>query len=268
MADYELYTARADYPPWSGPPARTLVICTQQRSGSTLLGEAIYFAGGLGCPLEYLHPGFRPALEDRWRVQGLKAYIDQLHRLRTDRTGTFSIKLFWRDLQDLADEVAPGEFPDLRGSPSATSAASYRRLFDLLADILPDPSWVLLLRHDGLRQAVSNFVAWRTASWRKTSGETEPRRREVDYDPVLIRRFLTRVLRHNAHWRNFFQENGLPFEQIAYEDLERDYFETLRAFFVAIGSPDAALRPPRLYKQADDASETLVGRFRQDMILD
>jgi hypothetical protein len=35
---YDLADAGADYPEWHGPPCRTLVICTQQRSGSTLTG--------------------------------------------------------------------------------------------------------------------------------------------------------------------------------------------------------------------------------------
>ncbi len=53
MGQYDLVRAEADYPEWQGPPRRTLLICTQPRSGSTLLGEALWFAGGLGCPLEY-----------------------------------------------------------------------------------------------------------------------------------------------------------------------------------------------------------------------
>ena len=52
---YDLTLAGADCPRWDGPPRRSILICSHPRSGSTLLGEAIRFAGGLGCPLEYLH---------------------------------------------------------------------------------------------------------------------------------------------------------------------------------------------------------------------
>lgn len=38
---------------------RTILLRSEQRSGSTLLGDALSFAGGLGCPLDYVHAGFR-----------------------------------------------------------------------------------------------------------------------------------------------------------------------------------------------------------------
>ena len=53
VAPYDLASAAHDYPIWEGLPRRTVLLCTHPRSGSTLLGEALYFAGGLGCPLEY-----------------------------------------------------------------------------------------------------------------------------------------------------------------------------------------------------------------------
>ena len=60
------------------------------------------FAGGLGCPLEYFHPGFRPALQARWQANYLASYVGQLHRFRTDPSGVFSLKLFWRGLMSAA----------------------------------------------------------------------------------------------------------------------------------------------------------------------
>ena len=101
---YDLVTAEADYPAWSGPPRRSIAVCTQQRSGSTLLGEAIHSAGGLGCPLEYFHAGFRPAFERRWETATFRDYLDALYRFRTDPGGTFSVKLFWIDVMRLLQE--------------------------------------------------------------------------------------------------------------------------------------------------------------------
>src|SRR5262249_3954211 len=75
---YDLATERGDYPDRDGPPNRTLLVCCHPRSGSTLLGEAIFTAGGLGCPLEYLHRGFRPAFAARWKTPDLDAFIGAL----------------------------------------------------------------------------------------------------------------------------------------------------------------------------------------------
>jgi trehalose 2-sulfotransferase len=255
---YDLSEAQADYPPWSGTPRKSLVICTQQRSGSTLLGEAITFAGGLGRPLEYLHPGFRPALQERWQADDLTAYIAQLHRFRTDPAGVFALKLFWRDLLDLANERAPGAFEPLRmGSPAEIAPEVYRALFALLAGDVPDATWIFLTRRDALRQALSNYVAWQTDSWRQFS---ERRPKAVEYDADLIRRLLSRVLRSNAHWRHFFDANGIAPIEIVYEDIERDYDGTLRKLLKDLGR-DMTLPPPRLRKQADDRVEALRARF-------
>ena len=88
---YDQLLASADYPPWHGPPNRSLIIGAFQRSGSTLVAEAMYFAGGMGCPHEYFSFGFRPVLERRWRPPDLRSYVAKLHRFRTDPSGVFSI---------------------------------------------------------------------------------------------------------------------------------------------------------------------------------
>lgn len=264
MSVYDLAAAAADYPRWGGAPARSIVVCTQQRSGSTLLGEAITFAGGMGCPLEYFHPGFRPAFEARWGVCGFEGYVGRLHRFRTAPSGAFAVKLFWRDVLDIANERVPGAFEPLRmATPVQVPLESYRALYGLIADVIPNATWIFLTRRDAVRQAVSNFIAWKTDTWRLAIGQ-ERRAVAPDYDPDLIRRLLSRVLRSNAHWRRFLLANGLPFTEVTYEDLEQDYSGTLRRVFAALGCPDARIQPPRLSKQADDIGDALLKRFRAE----
>ena len=108
---YDLSLSANDFAPWEGSPARSIVICSHPRSGSTLLGEAIHFAGGLGCPLEYLHRGFRPTLAARWQAPDLDTYVAAMHRWRTDPSGTVATKLFWQDVEEIAHERAPDRFP-------------------------------------------------------------------------------------------------------------------------------------------------------------
>jgi LPS sulfotransferase NodH len=260
---YDLVLSSADYREWAGPPRQTLLICTQQRAGSTLLGEAIYFAGGLGCPLEYYHRGFRPAFK-RWGVRDPSAYTAALHRFRTDPSGVFSVKLFWWDLATIAGELAPEAFASFyRMSASQTDENIYRRLFALISEYFPAPTFVFLIRRDDLRQAVSHFVAGETRYWRRFDNDRY-RASSVAYDFDRIVQRLAEIQNDNAHWIRFFQANGLRYYKIVYEDLAQDYERTLRAFFDAVGRPDAAIHPPRLRKQADDLSEELFQRFLQE----
>jgi hypothetical protein len=101
---YDLSTAKADYPDWAGTPNRSVIVCAHQRSGSTLLGEALYAAGGFGCPLEYFHAGFRPGFAKRWKTDDFRSYLRELYKHRTDATGVISVKMFWRDLAHLIHE--------------------------------------------------------------------------------------------------------------------------------------------------------------------
>ncbi|MEI9803375.1 MAG: Stf0 family sulfotransferase [Pseudolabrys sp.] len=206
--------------------------------------------------------GFRPAFEARWNVSGLENYVEGLHRLRTAPSGVFATKLFWRDVLDVANERAPGAFETLRmAAPAEVPLESYKKLFEWIANAVPNATWIFLTRRDAVRQAVSNFVAWKTESWRLSEEEERRTTLEPTYDPDLIRRLLSRVLRSNAHWRRFFEANGLTFSEFAYEDLEQDYSGTLRRVFAAAGCPDAPVPQPRLRKQADAAGGGLFKRF-------
>lgn len=262
---YDLVEVGADYPAWNGPPRRSLLICTTQRSGSTLLGEAIYFAGGLGCPLEYFHGGFRPGFEQRWGATGFRDYLDALYRRRTDPSGVLAVKLFWRDIVDIAREVDSALDEALSGAASAgLEPETYRRIFDLLSGLFPDPVFVRLTRQDQLRQAASFAIASMTRSWRRFADSNPRRSEDADYAFAVMLRSLASVQRENARWTGFFAANGPPRCTLAYEDLQRDYEGTVRRLFEALGRPDAPIAPPRLQKQAGPHSETLLETFLEE----
>ncbi|HUC62899.1 MAG TPA: Stf0 family sulfotransferase [Alphaproteobacteria bacterium] len=262
--EYDLMERAGDYPERAGPPERSLVVCSQPRSGSTLLGEAIYFAGGLGNPLEYFHAGFRPKFERRWKPASFSDYVARLYRSRTDPSGVFGLKLFWVDVVDLLHECAPDEFAFLDWRhPGDLAPETHRRIFGILRDFIPNPTFVFLTRRDEIRQAVSHVVAGRSRAWRQFPRQA---RKDLDaeYEFHRILQYLGVIQRHNGHWRDFFRANALACHRIVYEDLEADYEGTLRKFFAAVGRPDAPIPPPRLQKQADARSEALVQRFRAE----
>lgn len=262
---YDLSLEANDFAAWSGAPRRTLVICSHPRSGSTLLGEAIHFAGGLGCPLEYLHRGFRPTLAQRWAAPDLESYVAAMHRWRTDPSGIFSIKLFWQDVEEIAHERAPDRFPPPRVlSPDDTDDAIYRAYHDLLADILPNQTLVLLERRDLLRQAVSAMIAAQTGLWRAIPGVGQNEARaapEYDYDRILG---LVSLGRDSAdHWQRYFGAIHARPYRLAYEDLVRDYAGTVGALLEALGRAGEA-PPQRMKRQSDQIGEAMVLRFLRD----
>ena len=264
---YDLVTAEADYPAWSGPPRRSIVVCTQQRSGSTLLGEAIHFAGGLGCPLEYFHAGFRPGFEKRWRTRTFRDYLDALYRFRTDPSGTLSIKLFWVDVMRLLQEREPSLFGRIGhvDAPIIDDDA-YRNISRLLAELLPNPVFIFLSRQDTLRQAVSLSIAAQSRTWRWIPGKQNPDpsiTAEYDFDHLI--RCLAVIQNYNKHWVGFFDANRIPPLKIIYEDMAADYGEQLPALLTHLGRQSLPeLPPPRMRKQADALSERFVERFKQE----
>lgn len=261
---YDLATAEHDYPIWSGPPARTVLICTHPRSGSTLLGEALYFAGDLGCPLEYFHVGFRPRLEAEWDAHGTAEFTRAVWRRRTAPNGVLSVKLMWRDVQELALEREPDGFAELESSPpEAVSHATYVRLAQLVRELLPSPTCVHLYRRDRLRQAVSATIATQTGQWRAIPGAEMTRVREPEYDEETIARLIGYSDFCHGHWHNLIAVMDAPCLSLAYEDLVRDYAATTGELLVALGS-DGAPPPVRMRRQADTMSEAFVRRYLQE----
>lgn len=257
---YDLSGKERDYAAWSGPPRRSVVLCTLPRSGSTLLGEAIYFAGGLGCPLEYFHAGFRPRFEELWGVQSQQDLVAALWRNRTDPTGVLSAKLMWRDVVDLAIEADPARFEHwAEAQPQATDPAAYRELLVFLQHLLPNPTFIHLFRRDRVRQAVSGVIAEQTGQWRAIAGAEMQRQRDPVYDADAIARQIAYVDFSNAHWRNLLAQTGTYIE-LAYEDLVKDFAGVTSRLLQDLGS-SGPVPEPRMQRQANIHSEQFVLRY-------
>ena len=262
---YDLATADHDYPLWIGPPARHILICTHPRSGSTLLGEALHFAGGLGCPLEYFHVGFRPSFAQRWCAPDIGSYTKAVRRHRTDPGGVMSVKLFWRDIEELAQEIDPVRFPAAAFlTPHQMDEEIYRQLAALLTMLFPNMALVHLFRRDRVRQAVSAVVATSTGQWRDLQGaQNGPVAPLTAFDSEKIERMIGYSDHCNGHWRNLFNALGRAPHDITYEALVGDYAQSIASLLRALGS-DAAPSPARMHKQADVQSEAMVLRYLRE----
>ena len=259
-ARYDFVTAEADYRAAENPPRRSILVCTSMRSGSTLLGEAMYFAGGLGCPLEYYHSGFRPGFEQRWDARDIVAYTAALHRWRTDASGTFSTKLFWQDMLPLVEEIDSRLITGLPG-PDASQWRDehYRQVWSTLAPLFPKPIFVRLLRKDELAQSISNFVAGATRRYRLFGWQPAPATPDYDFDAIV--RALAAVQNHNRHWQRFLAANALMHRTILYEDLSENYDAAVSALLANLGAETHVAPKPRLNRQRGAHSEEIRARF-------
>jgi len=262
----------ADYPLWSGPPRGSILVCTQPRSGSTLLGEALFAAGGFGCPLEYFHRGFRPAFAERWHVAEPQAYLQAVHCHRTDPTGTLGVKLFWPDVEELyqahaatKDKFEPGSLEPRACSPEA-AVEIHRAIGRMIAELFPNASFIHLVRKDRLRQAVSAVVATQTQVWRLIPGiQDNPPREPPRFEFHRIAGMLSLGEYCRRNWEEFFAANQIEGHPVSYESLDDDFAATMRRLFATLHRPDAAPLPPRMRRQADRVSEEMVLQFLREM---
>ena len=264
VVPYDLASVAHDYPQWEGPPHRTLLLCTHPRSGSTLLGEALYFAGGLGCPLEYFHAGFRPSFARRWNAPDYDGLSAAVRRHRTSPGGTLGVKLFWRDIEEIARDADPALEHFANVPPSEAPAGYYATLAKHVARLFPNPQFIHLWREDRLRQAVSAVLAVETGRWRSIPGATrEDASATAPFDADRIERIMSYSDFCHGHFRNLFAAMAATPHTLCYEALTADYGTSVRTVLRHLGS-DAEPRAPRMRRQADEASEAMVLRYLRE----
>jgi LPS sulfotransferase NodH len=226
---------------------------------------ALSFAGGLGCPLEYYHAGFRPTAAARWQAPSLTDFAAAVTTHRTDPSGTLSVKLFWRDVAELAIEIDPARFAFLTESlPAETGVETYRAIADLLGPLFPAPVYIHLFRRDRVRQAISTVAANDTGQWRhipdidERESVARPR-----FDLDRIEKFIGYSDFCHDHWRNFFAAIGATPFVMTYEELAANYDDAVTRVLRFLGS-DGAPPPIRMRRQADEQSEAVVLRFLRE----
>jgi LPS sulfotransferase NodH len=257
---YDLAGPSGDFPRCETPPRRSIILCTHMRSGSTVLGEAMFHSGRLGCPLEYFHAGFRPHFEERWPSDGLVDYVAQVRRHRTDTAGTFSVKLFWSDLED----IEKGLRPKATSSRHSAHSVHVRALADI-ETLFPGPIFIRLARKDKIRQAVSQMMAAGTGIWRQIPGQgCEEPSATPGYDYQRIGEIIAYSRYCDEQWNNFFSANEISPYVVTYENLARDYEATVRDLFRHLGEPHSPIAGPRMRRQADCRSEHIIVRFLKE----
>jgi LPS sulfotransferase NodH len=259
------------------------LVCATQRSGSTLLVEALKSTGVAGCPEEFFEARVRtgrprtaagyfrdPGAPDIGDILGdpeklgpapaysslddIDDYADHLERSfqhGTTSNGVFGAKLMWGHLEDFRHFTA--QLPAFRGL----------ELDELLPAVFPRPRYVWVTRRDKVRQAVSLWKAIQTEAWR---GDPAPDSHQPQYHEAAIDHLVKMLADHDTHWEAFFARKGIEPLVISYEDdlstgVERAVRSVLRHLDLSV--PPGWSAPEHMQRQADERSERWVAQYRE-----
>ena len=214
------------------------IIAYTQRSGSWLLTDALRGTRIAGWPRE----PFGVRMEGHSKPSDI-AFVAAKFRESRTFNGVSGQRVHWKDWQALAARMSidPAELHYLLG----------------------EPKWILTLRRDRLRQAISYTRAAQTGAWWEYDGRKFGNGREPVYSREAIETAIADLVDQEASWRAYFDLLEVKPCEVYYEDLDREYEATVRRAMNFLGLPHAhmGIMPPRLIRQADERTEEWVDRF-------
>jgi LPS sulfotransferase NodH len=175
--------------PAAPKPTSSIVIASDERSGSEWLCQMMGATGRLGRPTEYFNT--------QWMQRFIADYPDTIseqtaiaHRAGTTPDGCFSMKLHMWHFERLAAEAG-------------------------FAEAFPKPHFVRLVRRDILAQAISLFRARQTDNFHSGAAETEA----PVFDADGIETTLRELVQSRSRWELYFARNGITPLTLEYETL-------------------------------------------------
>jgi LPS sulfotransferase NodH len=244
-------------------PSLAYLICCCERTGSTLLGNALIGTGVAGRPRSYFNrvAHYNPRMR---RILGNASddieYLDRVVAAATTPNGVFGAKVHWAHFLNLVAKT--GRSPQVEpGGLAASMPDRLRRDF-------PDLRYIWLIRGNAVARAISHYRVKKTGRWQldsrwvtdDTGGEGEP---GFDFDEIEA--FVRLGEAEDARWRQYFQEHDISPLKLTYEELVQDLEGAVRQVlgFLGIPADNVSVCPPTLRKQADDRSRDWESRYRR-----
>jgi trehalose 2-sulfotransferase len=245
---------------------RSYMMATLERTGSTLLADAIMRTGVAGHPDEWFGfsklrvfaSGPQNVSGDSHRgnpgIADFRSYVSEIAARKTSSNGMFGVKVHWYQFERLLAQGWVRTPEDL--FPSETPPATR--------------SVISLTRDDARRQAISIYRAEQTGIYvLHEAGEAPVSRgelpvwepepcdetfRELDY-------ILGSIRRHQQAWDAWFSVTDIPVLRLRYEDLITDYQASVRRAIMHVTGSKEPLKDvpePRLAVQRDAQTEQLL----------
>lgn len=246
-------------------PCNAYVLCSNPRSGTTLLCDLLRQTGVAGAPNSFFR---QKSLSDWCADWGMTGQIDPLdrdfsnrffkamHRAGTDTSETFGLRLMGPDLTNACDWLA-------RLYPAAQSdSARFEAAFGLTR-------YIHLSRTDKLAEAVSYLRAEQTGLWHSHPDGSDRERIAPSiadgYDTQQITQRMEMLRAFDDAWDAWFAAEGINPLRLTYDALSSDALAVVRKVLEFIGKDPAAavgIRPGTR-KLADEVSADWIARYRR-----
>lgn len=271
------------------------LVCSSQRSGSTLVCEALKQSGVAGVPEEYFealrrsgrrrrpeeyfhgvddpsildHLGERGVGESEqprsplWSRAAYDRYLEWAIDQGTGPNGVFGAKLMWNYLGDFVGLLR--NVPAYRDLP----------LKDLFGEVFPDLTFVRVVRANKIRQAVSLWKAVQTATWSQSDSKDESgppyreflseQRPQLRFHYRAIDHLLNQLLRDEAMWDAFFEHVEIKPVLVLYENFAADPDTSTRNILERLGIevPAGFEFEQRMKVQSDGLNDDWARRYSE-----
>ncbi|MGB7538052.1 MAG: Stf0 family sulfotransferase [Anaerolineales bacterium] len=237
-------------------PRTAYVVCGVQRSGSSLLCEALKNTGLAGRPEEFFldTEGWE---EGEWArrhgVTSRREFLRLVFREGTAPNGVFGVKIMWNYFHTMLGRFR--QLPEYEGMEAVP----------LMTALFPGKRYIWIIRRDKIRQAVSWARAGQTQIYARRKGDIPVPKGESIFDFSLIDNLHRLILEGEAGWSTFFRDCGVCPFQVAYEDLAGAYERTALDIldFLDVAHPANPVFGERLLqKQADALNDDWVEKYR------
>ena len=185
---HEQFLESHDYPRVE-KPSKILIIASTARSGSHMLGHALHNTNSFGYPLEYSNPQNLSEWGKLFGKEGIEDIITEVQQRRTSPNGVFGIKIHYSHIMQFGG-------------------------FARLKKTFPNAYYVLLTRHDVLKQAVSLSIAKQTGVWIAGQKQTN---NNPNYNFKDINKNLRQIIMDNSSWRYILAANGCKFVEMNHD---------------------------------------------------
>ena len=237
-------------------PKKTYLMCSTQRTGSTLLCRMLSDASIAGEPDEfffYILNAPRPPWTEWLRSPEKKAnFLKEMEKYTTSN-GVFGANIMWKHFYYMVYQ--------LRQLP----APEPLELDELLNQTFLKPAYILTTRRDKVRQAVSLWRAQQTGGWISGTQWLSPFwTKNPVFDHERIHTLVQEIKADESAWNWFFRYYNIQPLKIVYEDFIVAPKDTLCSIFSHLGItvPDNVILPePKMKKQADELTELWVKKY-------
>ena len=235
-------------------PKLSYTIWFTQRTGSTLLCQALEATGVAGIPNEWFWHWLRDQPGDNPR-----ALQTRLWESGSTSNGVFGLKHSFHEpgFSQMIEVLL--SFPDC--------PPEERNRVKIWEHAFPNHRHIFMTRRNKVRLAVSWWKAIKTKEWHRLP-EATAKSVELSeaYDFEAIHHLYDECSMREAGIQEFFSEGHIVPLTVVYEDFIQEYEKTVRKVleFLELDTINISIPAPSLVPTADEISEAWVERFREE----